>query len=62
MVKGVWTLFASIPAIAFECLTKNPRVVFTYTGGISGTFILFIIAATLIFNFRNKLAKKKTFK
>jgi hypothetical protein len=60
MVKGVWSFFVSIPAIVIVCLTKNPQVIVTYTGGICGTFILFIIPTTLILYSRDKLAKQSS--
>jgi len=60
MVKGVWSFIVSIPAIIIVCLTKNPQVIVTYTGGICGTFILLIIPTTLVLYARNKLAKQQS--
>jgi hypothetical protein len=42
------------------CLTQNPQVIVTYTGGICGTFILMIIPATLVLFARQKLASVGT--
>jgi glycerol uptake facilitator-like aquaporin len=50
----------SIPAIIIVCLTKNPQIIVTYTGGICGTFILFIIPVSLVLFARQKLRKQGT--
>lgn len=45
----MWAFILSIPVFIIVCLTKNPQVIVTYTGGICGTFILFIFPVTLFF-------------
>lgn len=60
MVKGVWSAIVSIPAIIIVCFTRNPQVIVTYTGGICGTFILFIIPCTLLLFARDRLNKMGT--
>ena len=34
--------------IVLVCFFKNPQVIVTYTGGICGTFILFLFPVTLV--------------
>jgi len=41
-------------------LTRKPQVIVTYTGGICGTFILFIFPVTLFLFSKQKLAKEGT--
>jgi len=60
MVKGIWSGIVSIPAIIIVCLTQNPQVIVTYTGGICGTFILFIIPCTLVLFARDRLKNQGT--
>ena len=50
----------SIPVFVIVCLTKNPQVIVTYTGGICGTFILLIIPTTLVLYARRKIQDKGT--
>jgi hypothetical protein len=47
-VKGVWAGIFSIPAIVIVMFTRNPQAIVTYTGGIAGTFILFLFPLTLV--------------
>ena len=47
-VKGLWSFIFSIPAIIIVLFVRNPQTLVTYTGGICGTFILFLIPMTLV--------------
>ena len=47
-VKGLWSFIFSIPAIIIVLFVRNPQTLVTYTGGICGTFILFLIPLTLV--------------
>jgi Mn2+/Fe2+ NRAMP family transporter len=53
-VKGFWSFIISIPVIIIVCCYRNPQVLVTYTGGICGVFILFLIPLTLVFHARKK--------
>ena len=53
-------MIVSIPAIIIVCLTKNPQVIVTYTGGICGTFILFIFPVTLFLYAKKKINSQGT--
>lgn len=57
-MKGIWSIIISIPVIIIVIFIKNPQPIITYTGGICGTFILFIIPATLAFFARKKELEK----
>lgn len=48
IVKGIWSIIFSIPVIVLVCFYENPQVLVTYTGGICGTFILFLIPVALV--------------
>ena len=60
MVKGVWAFIVSLPVFAICCATRNPQVIVTYTGGVCGTFILFIFPAILWWDARKTLTQKGT--
>jgi amino acid permease len=47
-VKGAWAAIFSLPAIVIVCFVRNPQVIVTYTGGIAGTFILFLFPLTMV--------------
>ena len=55
LVKGLWSIIFSIPAIVVVMFVKNPQVMVTYTGGFGGTFILLIIPMALVFYGRRTL-------
>lgn len=59
-VKGVWSIIVLIPAFIITCCTRNPQVIVTYTGGIGGTFILFIFPVTLFLYAKNKITEQGT--
>ena len=47
-VKGVWSIVFSVPVIVIVMFVRNPQVLLTYTGGICGTCILFLIPICLV--------------
>ena len=47
-MKGAWAAIFSIPAVVIVCFVKDPEKIVTYTGGIAGTFILFLFPLTLV--------------
>ena len=47
-MKGAWAAIFSIPAVVIVCFVRDPEVIVTYTGGIAGTFILFLFPLTLV--------------
>lgn len=47
-VKGIWSLIFSLPCIILVFFFRDPAKLVTYTGGICGTFILFLIPVTLL--------------
>ena len=55
LVKGLWSIIFSIPAIVVVLFVKNPQVMVTYTGGFGGTFILLLIPMALVFFGRRTL-------
>ena len=55
LVKGLWSIIFSIPAIVVVIFVKNPQVMVTYTGGFGGTFILLLIPMALVFFGRRTL-------
>ena len=55
LVKGLWSIIFSIPAIVVVLFVKNPQVMVTYTGGFGGTFILLLIPMALVFYGRRTL-------
>ena len=57
-MKGIWSILISIPVIIIVLFFQKPQVFITYTGGICGTFILFLIPATLVFHARRKDLEK----
>ena len=46
-MKGFWAFILSIPVFIITIFTRNVQVLVTYTGGICGTLILFVIPVTL---------------
>jgi len=59
-VKGAWSAIFSIPAICLVLVTKDPQELVTYTGGICGTFILFLIPLKLVSDARKKIARRRS--
>ena len=55
LVKGLWSIIFSIPAITVVMFVKDPQVMVTYTGGFGGTFILLLIPMALVFYGRRTL-------
>ena len=55
LVKGLWSIIFSIPAIVVVMFVKNPQVMVTYTGGFGGTFIHLLIPMALVFFGRRTL-------
>jgi len=51
-VKGAWSAIFSIPAIILVMITQDPQALVTYTGGICGTFILFLFPLKLVHDAR----------
>ena len=47
-MKGLWSIIFSIPVFFLVCFLSDPQVLLTYTGGICGTFILFLFPLTLV--------------
>mmetsp|Transcript_30963 Transcript_30963/g.22518 ORF Transcript_30963/g.22518 Transcript_30963/m.22518 type:complete len:208 (+) Transcript_30963:1019-1642(+) len=47
-VKGVWSLIFSLPCIILVLFFRDPAKLVTYTGGICGTFVIFLIPVTLL--------------
>ena len=54
MVKGLWSILISLPVITIVLFFQKPQVFITYTGGICGTFILFLFPVTLVHFARKK--------
>jgi amino acid transporter len=61
LVKGIWAIIFSIPVIVLVCFYENPQVLVTYTGGICGTFILFLIPVALV-TFARRYRKRQILK
>ena len=57
-VKGVWAIIFSLPVIVIVMFERDPQVLISYTGGICGPFILFLIPITLVAYGRKKLGDK----
>ena len=55
LVKGLWSIIFSIPAIVVVMFVKNPQAMVTYTGGFGGTFILLLIPMALVVSGRRAL-------
>ena len=47
-MKGIWGIVFSLPVIVITMFTRNPQVIVTYTGGICGTFILFLFPVMIV--------------
>ena len=43
MKKALWSFGLSIPVVIISCIFQDPQLIMTYTGGLGGTAILFII-------------------
>ena len=56
-VKGIWSIIFSIPVIVIVMFERDPQVMISYTGGICGPFILFLIPITLVWYGRKKLGE-----
>jgi len=56
-VKGIWSIIFSLPVIVIVMFERNPQVLISYTGGICGPFILFLIPVTLVYFGRKKLGE-----
>jgi hypothetical protein len=48
--KGVWSFALSVPAVIMALLLDDPQEMIKYTGGISGSMIMFVIPAVFILN------------
>ena len=57
-VKGVWSIIFSLPVIVIVMFVRNPQVLLTYTGGICGTFILFLFPIALVWYGRKVLSAR----
>ena len=57
-VKGIWSIIFSIPVIIIVLFVRNPQILLTYTGGLCGTCILFLIPVTLLIYGRRSLYGK----
>jgi len=57
LVKGLWSIIFSIPCIVIVMFIRKPQVMVTYTGGICGTFILFLFPLALVYFGRKTLAE-----
>ena len=44
----MWAGIFCIPAVIIVMFTRDPQLIVTYTGGIAGTFILFLFPLTLV--------------
>ena len=53
-MKGVWAAIFSLPPLIAVFFVRDPQVIVTYTGGIAGTFILFIFPLTLVYFARKR--------
>ena len=53
-VKGFWSIIITIPVLVLVMFEKNPQDIITYTGGICGVFILFLIPLFLVYSVRQK--------
>ena len=57
LVKGIWSIIFTIPVIIIVMFERDPQVMISYTGGICGPFILFLIPVTLVLYGRKKLGE-----
>uniref|UniRef100_A0A7S3I794 Amino acid transporter transmembrane domain-containing protein n=1 Tax=Favella ehrenbergii TaxID=182087 RepID=A0A7S3I794_9SPIT len=57
LVKGVWSFIFSLPVIIIVMFERDPQIMISYTGGICGPFILFLIPITLVWYGRKKLGE-----
>lgn len=48
MKKGLWSIGLSIPVIIITLFLRDPQVMLTYTGGITGTMILLLIPTIFV--------------
>ena len=58
MVKGIWAIIFSLPVVVITLFVRDPQVLITYTGGICGPFILFLIPVTLVSYGRKQLGQE----
>ena len=56
-VKGIWSIIFTIPVIIIVMFERDPQVMISYTGGICGPFILFLIPITLVWYGRRLLGE-----
>ena len=56
-MKGIWAIIFTIPVIVIVMFERDPQVMISYTGGICGPFILFLIPITLTWYGRKKLGE-----
>ena len=56
-VKGIWSIIFTIPVIIIVMFERDPQVMISYTGGICGPFILFLIPITLTWYGRKQLGE-----
>lgn len=54
LTKGLWGAIFTLPALIAVFFVKNPQVIVTYTGGIAGTFILFIFPLVMVYFARKR--------
>ena len=57
LVKGIWSIIFSIPVVIIVMFERDPQVMISYTGGICGPMILFLIPVTLVWYGRRKLGE-----
>lgn len=46
--KGLWSFALSVPVIIITLFLRNPQILVTYTGGLTGTLILLLIPAGFV--------------
>ena len=51
----MWSIIFSVPCWIIVLITDDPQALVTYTGGICGTFILFLFPLMLINDARKKI-------
>eukprot|EP00347_Sterkiella_histriomuscorum_P023649 403333869 len=58
IVKGLWSIILSAPVIVAVMFLRDPQSFIQYTGGLCGTFILFIIPLTITWHARRRDVEK----
>ncbi|CAI2365970.1 unnamed protein product [Moneuplotes crassus] len=48
LTKALWSFGLSVPVVIVACVFQDPQLIMTYTGGLGGTCILFIIPCVMI--------------